>query len=71
MHDLLHPALALRRLEREHQIGGRGEAHLPGPVGGEQPEGNRQVRLADAARVRFIVLISLCPYKAMLFCRES
>ena len=45
---LFPAALALRRLERHDQIGGRGEAHLVAVLGGEVAERDRQMRLADA-----------------------
>ena len=49
VHRLLQPALALRRLQGEDQIGRGGEAHLPAALRGEVAERDRQVRLADAA----------------------
>jgi hypothetical protein len=49
MHHLSCASLSLCRFESDHQIGRRDEAHLPGAMGSEQPEGDRQVRFAHAA----------------------
>jgi hypothetical protein len=43
-------ALPLCRLERHHQIGRRGEAHLGPVLGGPIAERNRQMRFADPGR---------------------
>ena len=50
VHHLLDAPLSLRRFERDDQIGRRRKAHLPAPVRGQQAEGDRQMRLAGAAR---------------------
>src|SRR5437868_14519928 len=50
VHRLFPAALALRRLERHDQIGRRGEAHLVAILRGQVAQGDRQVRLAGAAR---------------------
>jgi len=50
VHHLPCASLSLCRFESDHQIGRRDEAHLPGSMRGEQPEGDRQVRFAHAAR---------------------
>ncbi len=52
VHRLLDPALALRRLEGENEIGGRREADLPAALGRRVAERDRQMRLADAARAQ-------------------
>jgi hypothetical protein len=44
---LFPTTLALRRLERHDQIGGRGEAHLVAVLGGQVAECDCQVRFAD------------------------